>query len=107
MLGLGNKAATRACTCVRMLVTHHMMRRASAADDVDDPHAEPVDALTMGRMMALVAQQGGDLDVALEQVCVWVCGCGGWGGKGEEGELCWGHCCWLEYGRMPWLRASS
>lgn len=42
--------------------------RASAADDVDDPNAEPVDALTMGRMMALVAQQGGDLDVALEQV---------------------------------------
>lgn len=46
--------------------------RASAADDVDDPNAEPVDALTMGRMMALVAQQGGDLDVALEQVCAWL-----------------------------------
>jgi hypothetical protein len=44
------------------------VRRASAADDVDDPSAESVDALTMGRMMALVAQQGGDLDVALEQV---------------------------------------
>lgn len=42
--------------------------RFGAADDVDDPSAEPVDALTMGRMMALVAQQGGDLDVALEQV---------------------------------------
>jgi hypothetical protein len=42
--------------------------RFGAAVDVDDPSAEPVDALTMGRMMALVAQQGGDLDVALEQV---------------------------------------
>lgn len=42
--------------------------RFGGGDDVDDPAAEPVDALTMGRMMALVAQQGGDLDVALEQV---------------------------------------
>lgn len=42
--------------------------RSRYADDVDDPAAEPVDALAMGRMMALVAQQGGELDTALEQV---------------------------------------
>lgn len=54
--------------CVVCPPASSCVRRASAADDVDDPNAEPVDALTMGRMMALVAQQGGDLDVALEQV---------------------------------------
>jgi hypothetical protein len=50
----------------------HCGCRFGGGDDVDDPAAEPVDALTMGRMMALVAQQGGDLDVALEQVGLWV-----------------------------------
>lgn len=64
------------------------MCRASKADDVDDPNAEPVDALTMGRMMALVAQQGGDLDVALEQVggSIWDTAPGG----GVAG--CWVPC---------------
>jgi hypothetical protein len=55
--------------------THHNTQHHTSryADDVDDPSAEPVDALAMGRLMALVAQQGGALDTALEQVCLWAC----------------------------------
>lgn len=59
--------------------------RFGGGDDVDDPAGEPVDALTMGSMMALVAQQGGDLDVALEQVRLLGSGMGWnfWYGRGN------------------------
>jgi hypothetical protein len=66
--GAPNSHIRNCCVKASSLLLACCVRRASAADDVDDPSAESVDALTMGRMMALVAQQGGDLDVALEQV---------------------------------------
>lgn len=46
------------------------LRHRRSVDDSDIE--EPVDAMAMSRMMAQVAQQGGEVDRALEQVCrVW------------------------------------
>lgn len=75
--------------------------RHSTADDVDS--GEPVDALTMGRLVAQVAAQGGELDTALDQVSSWdqVSRLGGakvWWSMGPGSQVRWSS--WAHVSRL-------